>query len=273
MRAVCLNERRAARVLRGTKDTEDFQMKIISWNVNGIRAAMKKGFEDFFESCDADIFCIQETKAQPEQIEFRPQNYHVYMHSAVKKGYSGTAVYTKKAPLSVSYGINGSHLDEGRIICCEYEEFYLVCCYTPNAQPELKRIAYRMEFEDALREYLCALDKLKPVIYCGDLNVAHEEIDLKNPKSNIGNPGFSNEERQKFTELLQCGFADSFRQLYPDARDVYSWWSYRSNARANNVGWRIDYFVVSERLMKDVSDSKIHMDIYGSDHCPIELDI
>lgn len=248
-------------------------MKLISWNVNGFRACLQKGFEDFFKSADADIFCIQETKMQPDQADFSPEGYHKYFHSAVKKGYSGTAVYTKNEPKAVTYGLNGAHTDEGRVITCEYDDFYFVCCYVPNAQNELKRIDYRMEFEDDMRAYLCGLDKLKPVIYCGDLNVAHEEIDLKNPKSNVGNAGFSEQERGKFTELLAAGFADTFRRLYPETTGVYSWWSYRFNARKNNAGWRIDYFVVSERLMDKVGDSKILTDVMGSDHCPVQLDI
>ncbi|ADU22372.1 exodeoxyribonuclease III [Ruminococcus albus] len=248
-------------------------MKFISWNVNGFRACLQKGFGDFFTAADADIFCIQETKMQPDQADFSPEGYLKYFHSAVKKGYSGTAVYTKKEPLEVKFGLNGTHTDEGRVITCEFEDYYFVCCYVPNAQNELKRIDYRMEFEDDMRAYLSQLDKTKPVVYCGDLNVAHEEIDLKNPKSNAGNAGFSDEERGKFTELLGAGFADTFRRLYPDKAGAYSWWSYRFNARKNNAGWRIDYFVVSERLMDKVKDSKILSDITGSDHCPVELDI
>ena len=248
-------------------------MRFISWNVNGFRACLTKGFCDFFAQADADIFCIQETKMQPGQADFAPEGYRSYFHSAVKKGYSGTAVFTKQEPLSVSYGLNGAHLDEGRVITCEYESFYFVCCYVPNAQNELKRIDYRMEFEDDLRAYLSELDRKKPVIYCGDLNVAHNEIDLKNPKSNVGNAGFSDEERGKFTELLAAGFADTYRRLYPDKEGVYSWWSYRFKAREKNIGWRIDYFVVSERLMEKVKDSRILTEITGSDHCPVELDI
>ena len=248
-------------------------MKFISWNVNGFRACLTKGFGDFFSQADADIFCIQETKMQPGQADFAPEGYHVYFNSAIKKGYSGTAVFTKKEPLSVVYGLNGEHNDEGRVITCEYEDFYFVCCYVPNAQPELKRIGYRMEFEDAMRAYLSELDSKKPVVYCGDLNVAHNEIDLKNPKSNAGNAGFSDEERGKFTELLAAGFADTFRRLYPDTVGAYTWWSYRSKAREKNAGWRIDYFVVSERLMEKVQDSRILSDILGSDHCPVELTV
>lgn len=246
-------------------------MKFISWNVNGFRACLQKGFEDFFNSADADIFCLQETKMQPGQADFEPEGYHIYYHSAVKKGYSGTAVFTKKEPLSVTYGINGEHTDEGRVITCEFEDFYFVCCYVPNAQDGLKRIDYRMEFEDAMRGYLSELDKKKPVVYCGDLNVAHNEIDLKNYKTNVGNAGFSDEERGKFTELLAAGFTDTFRKLYPDTAGVYSWWSYRFNARKNNAGWRIDYFVVSDRFMQRVKDSQILTDITGSDHCPVQL--
>lgn len=246
-------------------------MKLISWNVNGFRACLTKGFADFFAHEDADIFCLQETKMQPDQADFSPEGYHRYFHSAVKKGYSGTAVYTKNEPLSVVYGINGTHTDEGRVITCEYDDFYFVCCYVPNSQEELKRIGYRMEFEDDMRSYLSGLDKKKPVIYCGDLNVAHQEIDLKNPKTNVGHAGFSDQERGKFTELLYAGFVDSFRRLYPDKTGAYSWWSYRFKAREKNAGWRIDYFVVSERLMEKVQDSVIYSDVLGSDHCPIGL--
>ena len=248
-------------------------MKFVSWNVNGFRACLTKGFEDFFNKIDADVFCLQETKMQPDQMTFAPDGYYVYMNSAVKKGYSGTAVFSKTEPLSVAYGINGEHNDEGRVITAEYEDFYLVTCYTPNAQQELARLDYRMEFEDAMREYLKELDSKKPVVLCGDLNVAHKEIDLKNPKTNVGNPGFSNEERAKFTELLEAGFTDSYRHLYPDKTDAYSWWSYRFHARENNAGWRLDYFIVSEPMMELVTDSVIHTDIFGSDHCPVELDI
>ena len=208
---------------------------------------------------------------QPDQADFAPEGYFRYFHSAEKKGYSGTAVFTKTEPISVEYGIHGTHTNEGRVITCEYDDFYFVCCYVPNAQNELKRIDYRMEFEDDMRDYLSELDSKKPVIYCGDLNVAHNEIDLKNPKSNIGNAGFSYEERGKFTELLDAGFADSFRRLYPDLAGAYSWWSYRFKARETNAGWRIDYFVVSERLMERVEDSVIYSDVMGSDHCPVGL--
>lgn len=246
-------------------------MKLISWNVNGFRACLTKGFEEIFNNLDADIFCLQETKMQPDQANFNPEGYHSYYFSAIKKGYSGTGVFTKTKPISVTYGINDKHTDEGRVITCEYNDFYLVCCYTPNAQNELKRIDYRMEFEDDFREYLCNLKEKKSVILCGDLNVAHNEIDLKNPKTNRGNAGFSDEERGKFTELLNSGFIDTFRYLYPTEKGKYSWWSYRFNARKNNAGWRIDYFVVSESLKDNIIDSKIHSDILGSDHCPVEL--
>ena len=246
-------------------------MKFISWNVNGFRACLKKGFEDFFNAEDADIFCIQETKMKPDQADFEPEGYHKFFFSAERAGYSGTAVFTKQEPLSVTYGLDGEHADEGRVITCEYEDFYFVCCYTPNAQQELKRIDYRMEFEDAMRAYLMKLDKQKPVVYCGDLNVAHNEIDLKNPRSNVGNPGFSDQERGKMTELLASGFKDSFRTLYPDKTDAYTWWSYRFSARTKNIGWRIDYFIVSERFMDRVEDSLIYADILGSDHCPVGL--
>ena len=247
-------------------------MKLVSWNVNGFRAVLGKGFSEIFDSFDADIFCLQETKMQPGQAEFSPEGYHQYWNSAEKKGYSGTAVFTRVEPLSVVFGIGEKHLDEGRVITLEFEEFYFVCAYVPNAQDGLKRIDYRMEFEDDMRSYLSSLDEKKPVIYTGDLNVAHNEIDLKNPKTNVGNPGFSYEERGKFGELLDAGFADTFRRLYPE-EEKYSWWSYRFQARAKNVGWRIDYFVTSERLMEKVDDSKIHTDIFGSDHCPVSLEI
>ena len=244
-------------------------MKFISWNVNGLRACLTKGFLDFFHAEDADIFCIQETKMQEGQAELSLAGYHQFWHSAEKKGYSGTAVFTKQEPLSVRYGLNGKHTNEGRVITLEFEQFYLVNCYTPNAQQELKRLPYRMEFEDDFREYLSSLDK--PVVLCGDLNVAHQEIDLKNPKTNRGNPGFSDEEREKMTALLSAGFSDTFRTLYPDTTDAYSWWSYRFSARAKNVGWRIDYFIVSDVLKEKVSDSVIYKDVLGSDHCPVGL--
>ena len=247
-------------------------MKFISWNVNGFRACLQKGFADFFTSENADIFCIQETKMQPDQADFSPEGYFKYFHSAEKKGYSGTAVYTKREPLSVTYGLDGEHLNEGRVITCEYDEFYFVCCYVPNAQPELKRIEYREEFEDAMRAYLTKLDSSKPVVYCGDLNVAHEPIDLKNDKANEGKPGYSAQERAKLELLLGAGFTDSFRALYPDKVE-YSWWSYRFHARENNAGWRIDYFIVSDRLMEKVVDSAILTDVMGSDHCPVRLEV
>ncbi len=248
-------------------------MKFISWNVNGFRACLTKGFEEFFKEVDADFFCIQETKMQPGQAEFLTPDYHQYWYSAEKKGYSGTAIFAKKEPLSVKYGLGiEEHDHEGRAITLEYEDFYLLCVYTPNAQRELARLSYRMEWEDALREYMKTLDSKKPVIYCGDLNVAHEEIDLKNPKTNHFSAGFSDEERGKFTELLSAGFKDTFRSLYPD-KVQYSWWSYMYGARAKNVGWRIDYFVVSDRILDKVKDSFILNEIMGSDHCPVGLEI
>ncbi|MGM9647030.1 MAG: exodeoxyribonuclease III [Eubacteriales bacterium] len=246
-------------------------MKFISWNVNGFRAVLEKGFADFIASADADYICLQETKMQPGQAVFDAPGYHQYWYSAEKKGYSGTAVFTKYEPLSVRYGIGiPEHDTEGRAITLEYEEFYLLCVYTPNAQRELARLDYRMAWEDALRAYITDLDSRKPVIYCGDLNVAHEEIDLKNPKTNRHSAGFSDEERGKFTELLRSGFTDSFRALYPD-RVQYSWWSYMMKAREKNVGWRIDYFVVSDRLFPRVKDSFILSDVMGSDHCPVGI--
>ena len=248
-------------------------MKFISWNVNGFRACLTKGFEEFFKEADADFFCIQETKMQPGQAEFETPDYYQYWCSAEKKGYSGTAIFAKKEPLSISYGLGiEEHDHEGRAITLEYEDFYLLCVYTPNAQRELARLSYRMEWEDALREYMKTLDSKKPVIYCGDLNVAHEEIDLKNPKTNHFSAGFSDEERGKFTELLEAGFKDTFRSLYPD-KVKYSWWSYMYGARAKNVGWRIDYFVVSDRLLDKVKDSFILNEIMGSDHCPVGIEI
>ena len=247
-------------------------MKLISWNVNGFRAVLGKGFADVFRTLDADIFAIQETKMQAGQAEFSPEGYHVYMNYAEKKGYSGTAVFSKQEPICVSYGICGGHNDEGRVITLEYESFYFVTAYVPNAQDELRRINYRIEFEDDMRNYLSALAKTKPVIYCGDLNVAHNEIDIKNAKANVGKAGFSNEERGKMSTLLSSGFSDTFRTLYPETV-CYSWWSYRFRARENNAGWRLDYFLVSNDIMEKVSDAKIHTDIMGSDHCPVELDI
>ena len=245
-------------------------MKLISWNVNGLRAVLKKGFEDFFYNEDADIFCIQETKMQEGQLDLNIDGYHYYMNSAIKKGYSGTLIYTKEKPLNVIYGINEKYNDEGRVITLEYPTFYLINAYVPNAQDGLKRIEYRETFEDDLREYLLSLNK--PIIYCGDLNVAHNPIDLKNPKANEQNAGYSIQERTKFTTLLNSGFIDTFRYLYPE-KVTYSWWSYRFNARANNAGWRIDYFLISNILKDKLIDSKIHTNVFGSDHCPIELDI
>ena len=248
--------------------------KFISWNVNGIRACVQKGFLDSFKELDADIFCLQETKLQAGQIELDLPGYHQYWNYAEKKGYSGTAVFTKQEPTAFFLGMDKPlHDTEGRLITLEYENFYFVCCYTPNAQDGLKRIDYRMQWEDDLRDYLSSLSSNKPVVYCGDLNVAHNEIDLKNPKSNRGNAGFSDEEREKFSQLLDAGFIDSFRYLYPDAEGAYSWWSYRFQARQKNAGWRIDYFVVSDYIKDKIIDSKIHPEIFGSDHCPVELDI
>ena len=247
-------------------------MKLISWNVNGLRACMGKGFLDFLKASDADIVCLQETKMQREQADFIIGGYKEYWNSAEKKGYSGTAVFTKKPPLSVSYGIGiPEHDTEGRVITAEFPDFFLVNVYTPNSQQELARLPYRMQWEDAFRDYLKTLDQKKPLIVCGDMNVAHEEIDLKNPKTNRKNAGFTDEERQKMTELLSSGFIDTFRLLYPDTEGVYSWWSYRFHAREKNAGWRIDYFLVSDRLKDRVSDSRIDTDVFGSDHCPIEL--
>ena len=248
-------------------------MKLISWNVNGFRACLNKGFEQFFKDTDADFFCIQETKLQPEQASFDADGYHQFWYSAEKKGYSGTAIFAKKEPISAKYGLGiDEHDHEGRAITLEYDDFYLLCVYTPNAQRELARLDYRMKWEDALRDYIKSLDEKKPVIYCGDLNVAHEEIDLKNPKTNHFSAGFSDEERGKFTELLQSGFCDTFRTLYPEKVE-YSWWSYMYHAREKNVGWRIDYFVVSERIMDKVKNSRIFTDIMGSDHCPVGLEV
>ena len=248
--------------------------KLISWNVNGIRACAGKGFLDFFQREAPDVLCLQETKLQPHQIELELPGYHQYWNSAEKKGYSGTALFTKMEPLAVTYGIGiPEHDTEGRVITAEYEDFYLVCCYTPNAQRGLTRLDYRMVWEDAFRAYLKELDGKKPVILCGDLNVAHQEIDLKNFKTNRGNAGFTDEERGKMTELLDAGFVDSFRSLYPDVTGAYSWWSYMYHARENNAGWRIDYFICSQRLKDRIADSKILADVMGSDHCPVELDL
>lgn len=248
-------------------------MKFVSWNVNGFRACLQKGFADFFKEADADIFCLQETKMQPGQADFTAEGYHEYYFSAEKKGYSGTAIFSKAEPLNVTYGIDGEFMDEGRVITLEFENFFFLTSYTPNAQPELKRIEYRMAFEDALRTYMVKLNETKPIVLCGDLNVAHQEIDLKNPKSNVGNPGFSNEERGKFTELLEAGFTDTFRYMYPDMKDAYTWWSYRFSARTKNIGWRIDYFVISEKSKECIKDAYIYADILGSDHCPVGLEV
>lgn len=249
-------------------------MKFISWNVNGIRACLDKGFMDVFHTLNADFFCLQETKAQPEQVSLDLDGYEQFWYSAEKKGYSGTAIFAKHAPLSVKYGVGVEELDhEGRLITLEYPHFYLLTCYTPNAQDGLKRIAHRMAWEDAFRSYLSKLDQTKPVIVCGDLNVAHNEIDLKNPKSNRGNAGFSDEERGKFNELLAAGFTDTFRYRNPDLANAYSWWSYRFNARANNAGWRIDYFLVSDRLRDAIEATPIYNEIFGSDHCPVGLEL
>ena len=249
-------------------------MRFISWNVNGLRAVVKKGFEDIFWSLDADFVCLQETKLQEGQINLDLPGYESYWCYAEKKGYSGTAIFTRRTPLSVSYNLGiPEHDSEGRVITLEYEDFYLVCVYTPNSQDGLRRLDYRMSWEDDFRDYLCELDKSKPVIVCGDMNVAHEEIDLKNPATNHFNPGFSDEEREKFTELLDAGFIDTFRSLYPDRADAYSWWSYRAAARQRNVGWRIDYFVASERLRGNIKDAYILPEVMGSDHCPVGLDM
>ena len=249
-------------------------MKLISWNVNGLRAVLKKGFLDFFNESDADIFCIQETKMQKEQADFDFQGYYEYWNCAEKKGYSGTLVLTKQKPISVTYGIGiEEHDKEGRVITLEFEKFYLVNCYTPNSKRELERLEYRQKWEDDFRKYLILLDSIKPVILCGDLNVAHKEIDLKNPKTNRHNAGFTDEERNKMTELLDNNFIDTYRYLYPDKKDAYTWWSYMFNSRKNNAGWRIDYFIVSDRISKNIKDSYIYSEIMGSDHCPVGLEI
>ncbi len=248
--------------------------KFISWNVNGLRACMGKGFAEIFKGFDADILCIQETKLQQGQIDFQPEGYYQYWNYAEKKGYSGTAVFTKEEPISVFLGIDKpQHDTEGRVITLEFESFYFVCVYVPNSQDGLKRLDYRMEWENDFREYLVSLSKTKPVVMCGDLNVAHEEIDLKNPKTNHRNPGFTDEERGKFTELLEAGFTDTFRHFYPDLENAYSWWSYRFHAREKGIGWRIDYFVTSKELDGKLVSAAIHSDIYGSDHCPVEVTI
>ena len=249
-------------------------MKLITWNVNGLRAVINKGFADFFIKSNADIFCIQETKMQEGQLDIQFDGYQKYFNSALKKGYSGTAIFTKKKPKQITYGIEREEHDtEGRVITLEYESFYMVNVYTPNSQRELTRLEYRMEWEDAFRNYLKNLDKNKPVIMCGDLNVAHEEIDLKNPKQNRRSAGFTDEERAKMTQLIQNGFIDTYRYLYPEETDCYTWWSYMMKAREKNIGWRIDYFIVSERLKEKIQDVKIHSQVMGSDHCPVELDI
>lgn len=249
-------------------------MRLISWNVNGLRAVVKKGFEEIFRSLDADCFCLQETKLQAGQIELELPGYGQYWDYAERKGYSGTAIFSRVPPLLVCQGIGiPEHDTEGRCVTLEFTEFYLVCVYTPNAQDELRRIDYRIAWEDAFRDYVCRLDRDKPVVICGDMNVAHNEIDLKNPKTNRGNPGFSDQERGKFTELLAAGFTDTFRYLYPDLEGAYSWWSFRGNARANNTGWRIDYFLISDRLRDKISKAYIRPEILGSDHCPVGLEL
>lgn len=249
-------------------------MKLVSWNVNGIRACVRKGFLDYFKEVDADIFCIQESKLQEGQISLDLEGYHQFWNYALKKGYSGTAVFTKHKPISVSYGIDNSDNEpEGRIITLEFEEFYLITVYTPNSKRDLARLAERLEWEDEIRQYLIELDQIKPVILCGDLNVAHQEIDLKNPRSNKGNSGFTEEERRKMTNLLDAGFVDSFRFFYPEKQEVYTWWSYMSKVRERNIGWRIDYFIVSKRLTERLIDSEVHAEVLGSDHCPVLVNI
>lgn len=249
-------------------------MKLISWNVNGIRAALTKGFMDFFEQIDADAFCLQETKCQVGQVELDLKGYHQYWNQAVKKGYSGTAIFTKEKPLNASYGLGiEEHDQEGRVITLEFDNYYLVTVYTPNSKDGLLRLDYRQVWEDEFRKYLSRLRETKPVVVCGDLNVAHKEIDLANPATNRKNPGFTDEERAKMTELLDSGFVDTFRALYPDKTEAYSWWSYRSAARQRNIGWRIDYFLTSEELRDKIVEAKIHSDILGSDHCPVELEL
>ena len=249
-------------------------MKFISWNVNGLRACVQKGFIESFRQLDADVFCIQESKLQAGQIELDLPGYEQYWNYAERKGYSGTAVFTRRKPLTVSYGIGKPEHDrEGRVITLEFEEFWLVTVYTPNSQEELARLAYRMEWEEAFLEYIRGLEEKKPVIFCGDLNVAHREIDLKNPKTNRRNPGFTDEERGKLSQVLEAGYIDSFRYFYPETENVYSWWSYRFQSRSRNVGWRIDYFIVSERLKDRLENASIHTEIFGSDHCPVELQL
>ncbi len=249
-------------------------MKMISWNVNGLRACMNKGFNQFFEETEADIFCLQETKLQEGQIDFKPDGYFCYWNYAKKKGYSGTAVFTKKKPLKVTYGMGlEEHDDEGRLITLEFDSFYFATVYVPNSKRELERLDYRMKWEDDFRSYILTLNKSKPIVFCGDLNVAHKEIDLKNPKTNHNNAGFTDNEREKLGALLESGFTDTFRYFYPDTTGAYSWWSYKFRAREKNAGWRIDYFISSKELEDKLKDAKIHSDIFGSDHCPIELDI
>ena len=249
-------------------------MKLISWNVNGIRACVSKGFLDYFKDENADIFCIQETKCQEGQIILELDGYHQYWHSAVRKGYSGTAVFSKQEPLSVKFGIdNGEEDDEGRVMTLEFENFFLINVYTPNSKRDLARLDYRLVWEDRLRNYIKQLDQIKPIILCGDLNVAHNEIDLKNPKSNLKNSGFTKEEREKMTLLLNEGFTDTFRFLYPDKEGAYTWWSYMNKVRERNIGWRIDYFIISNRIENELKDANIHSDIFGSDHCPVVLGI
>ena len=259
---------------KNNKKEKGETMRFISWNVNGLRAAMTKGFADFFNEIQADVFCVQETKMQQGQLEFKPEGYYQYWNSAEKKGYSGTAIFTKQKPLSVRYGIGKEEHDkEGRVITLEYENYYMVTIYTPNSKRELERLSYRMVWEDEIHHYLKQLNQTKPVIMCGDLNVAHQEIDLKNPKTNHHSAGFTDEEREKMTSLLEDGFIDTFRYLYPEQKDIYSWWSYMFHAREKNAGWRIDYFIVSEDIKEKIEQARIHTDIYGSDHCPVELEI
>ena len=249
-------------------------MKCISWNVNGIRACVQKGFYDFFKEIDADIFCLQETKMQAGQLEMETPGYHQYFNYADKKGYSGTAIFSKKEPINVTYGLGiDEHDHEGRVITLEFEDFYFVTCYTPNSKQQLERLEYRMKWEDDFLAYIKNLDEKKPVIFCGDLNVAHKEIDLKNPKTNHHNAGFTDEEREKMSVILSSGYTDTFRYFYPDQEQIYSWWSYRFKAREKNAGWRIDYFITSQRLDEKLIDAKIHTEVLGSDHCPVELDI
>ncbi len=251
-----------------------YKMKLISWNVNGLRTCVRKGFLNYFHEVDADIFCVQETKLQEGQIELDLPGYKQYWNYAERKGYSGTAIFTKNAPLSFSYGFSQEEIEkEGRLITLEFEDFYLINCYTPNAKRDLSRLSYRLQWEDKIRKYMLELDAKKPVIYCGDLNVAHQKIDLKNYKTNVGNSGFTNEEREKMTELLNAGFIDTFRYFYPNEKDRYTWWSYMNKVRERNIGWRIDYFIVSERFKDRLVDANIHHHILGSDHCPVTLEI